>query len=70
MRQAGKEEKLKKHIECQEQVKLVEKIRQDRPGKNLGPGKKKNDPVTPGRAVTHGPGWKGACRWRRLSLSA
>ena len=40
-----------KKIECREQAKLVEKLRPDRPGKNLGPEiKKLFDPVTPGRA--------------------
>ena len=37
MRQAGKEEKSKKKIECRETLKLVEKLRPDRPGKILAP---------------------------------
>ena len=36
-----KRRKIEKKKECREQVKLVEKLRPDRPGKNLGPGKKK-----------------------------
>ena len=55
-----KRRRIEKKIECQEQIKLVEKLRPDRPSKNLGPGKqKKKSPGNSGLGRTGNP-------WPRL----